>query len=55
MNSHESSKEVWNLLADFSTAMLMTVDGRNVIRVRPMAIAGLEKGEKIWFISGTFR
>ena len=52
MNSNDSSEKVWKILADFSTAMLVTVDGKNVIRARPMAIAGLEKGEKIWFISG---
>ena len=51
MTPDNSSEKIWKLLAEFTTAMLVTADENGVIRARPMAIAGIEKGEKIWFFS----
>lgn len=51
MTNNDPAEKIWTLLGEFNTAMLVTVDGKSIIRARPMAIAGIDKGRKIWFIT----
>lgn len=46
-----AAEKIWTLLGEFDTAVLVTVDEETTIRARPMAIAGIENGRKIWFIT----
>jgi len=49
----EDLKKLRELLAGFSTAMMVTRIADDHLRARPMALAQVEESGTIWFISGT--
>ena len=50
MSKDDHSKLV-ELVKEFSTAMLVTHEADGKLRARPMAIAQVESGGKLWFLS----
>jgi general stress protein 26 len=49
--SPDQKEHLMKLLKQFSTAMLVTHAGADQLRARPMAVAQIEDGGRVWFIS----
>lgn len=54
MDTHDSAqiRHFHDLLSKFETAMLVTHTGEGDLRARPMAIAQVEEGCRVWFFTG---
>lgn len=48
-NTTGTRTELRELLSDFRTAMLVTIDGKGFPRARPLAIAKIEDDDRVWF------
>lgn len=48
-NTEGSRTELRDLLRDFRTAMLVTIDAQGFPRARPLAIAKIEDDDRVWF------
>ena len=52
MDSPDQTHKFHDLLAKFETAMLVTHTADHQLRARPMAIAQVEEGCRVWFFTG---
>src|SRR5881227_3288424 len=48
----DSREKVYELLKNFSTAMLVTTGGLGELEARPMQIAEVEDHGRVWFFTG---